>query len=55
MKRKLPTRGRFRRVQAGLIGVAERALLGMAMTLALAVLERRLSPPRGRTGDKTGR
>jgi hypothetical protein len=52
MRRKLSIQGYLRDVPARLVGIFERAVLGTAMTIALAALERRLSRPRDRR--KTG-
>jgi hypothetical protein len=52
MKRGIRMPHRLRRVPARLVGVAERAVLGAAMSVALAVLERRLSPPSSRAKNK---
>jgi hypothetical protein len=35
-----------------LVGIVERAVLGVAMTIVLVVIERRLSRPRGRRGAR---
>jgi hypothetical protein len=48
MRGKLPIQSYLRAVPARLVGIFERAVLGTAMTVALAALERRLNRPRGR-------